>query len=521
MNRIFLSCLSTFFTLTLFAQDYVVEPIGYNPPHSFENIPTSLVDDDRYSAVIELGFEFEFYGESYTQVVIGTNGVIGFDTSLANGNCPWAFDEDVPSPGFPITNSVLCPYQDYDPSANGEFNYAMYGTEPNRRFVLNIYEVGMFSGNCNDALNTVQVVLYETTNDIDFFIQEKSECLTWNEGRAVLGIVNQNGDLGLVPEGRNTSDSPWEAEQEAWRISFFAGTSVEAYNVNYEVCDTGNGGFEEFDLVLIEPEVRGNQSDVTVSFHNTFLDANNNVNPLASPYVNVTNPETIYARVEDSQGLYATSEVTLSVINCLEVDNDNDGITTQQEDLNGDGFPGNDDTDNDGIPNYLDPDDDNDWVQTSDEITGIGAGLLGGYEYIDTDNDNIENYLDNDDDGDGRTTPDEDLNGNGDPIDDDTDNDGIPNFLDNFFDLSTDDFTNIDFIVAPNPFSNFLEIQGQVDGQEMQISIYSLAGQLVYSEITDGIGSRVVLEVPELVTGMYFLEINREGSSYTQRIVKD
>lgn len=48
-------------------------------------------------------------------------------------------------------------------------------------------------------------------------------------------------------------------------------------------------------------------------------------------------------------------------------DPDGDGILTEDEDLNGDGDPTNDDTDEDGIPNYLDEDDDGDGIPTIDE----------------------------------------------------------------------------------------------------------------------------------------------------------
>ena len=48
----------------------------------------------------------------------------------------------------------------------------------------------------------------------------------------------------------------------------------------------------------------------------------------------------------------------------------------------------------------------------------------------DTDGDGIPDYEDNDDDGDGILTIDEDLNGDGDPTNDDSDEDGIPEYLD-------------------------------------------------------------------------------------------
>ncbi|MDA9306152.1 gliding motility-associated C-terminal domain-containing protein [Flavobacteriaceae bacterium] len=98
----------------------------------------------------------------------------------------------------------------------------------------------------------------------------------------------------------------------------------------------------------------------------------------------------------------------------LDTDDDNDGLLTINEGLK--------DTDGDGTPDYHDTDDDNDGVPTLFELDASGNPL-------DTDGDGIIDSLDSDDDGDGLLTTDEDLNGNGDPRDDDTDNDGIPNYL--------------------------------------------------------------------------------------------
>ena len=109
-------------------------------------------------------------------------------------------------------------------------------------------------------------------------------------------------------------------------------------------------------------------------------------------------------------------------------DHDNDGVLTRYEDLNADGEldTDNDDTDQDGFPDYFDVDDDGDAVLTSDEdIDGDGDPRND-----DTDVDGISDYLDTDDDGDGILTLDEDTDGDGDPRNDDTDGDGIPNYLD-------------------------------------------------------------------------------------------
>jgi len=76
------------------------------------------------------------------------------------------------------------------------------------------------------------------------------------------------------------------------------------------------------------------------------------------------------------------------------------------------------------IDGFLDNDDD----RVPDVLEDLNAD--GNYNNDDTDNDGIPNYKDNDDDDDGILTVNEDSNFNGDPTDDDFDYDGIPNFLD-------------------------------------------------------------------------------------------
>jgi len=94
-------------------------------------------------------------------------------------------------------------------------------------------------------------------------------------------------------------------------------------------------------------------------------------------------------------------------------DDDNDGVPTLLEDINGNGNLEDDDTDGDGIPNYKDEDDDGDNVPTIKEFPDPNNDELLD-DAQDTDDNGIPDYLDNDDDGDGIITryEDEDLNGN-------------------------------------------------------------------------------------------------------------
>ncbi|UOB18289.1 FKBP-type peptidyl-prolyl cis-trans isomerase [Abyssalbus ytuae] len=70
---------------------------------------------------------------------------------------------------------------------------------------------------------------------------------------------------------------------------------------------------------------------------------------------------------------------------------DPDGILSKDEDVDGDGYPENDDTDEDNIPNYLDIDDDGDGVLTKYEYDKNDDGIAD-----DTDGDGIPDYLDKD-----------------------------------------------------------------------------------------------------------------------------
>jgi FKBP-type peptidyl-prolyl cis-trans isomerase FkpA len=82
-------------------------------------------------------------------------------------------------------------------------------------------------------------------------------------------------------------------------------------------------------------------------------------------------------------------QVNLHTLNVT--DHDLDTINSIEEDLNGDNDLFNDDTDEDGIPNFQDIDDDNDGILTKDEYDQNGDNVPD-----DSDNDGIPDYLDSD-----------------------------------------------------------------------------------------------------------------------------
>ena len=110
----------------------------------------------------------------------------------------------------------------------------------------------------------------------------------------------------------------------------------------------------------------------------------------------------------------------IALLTTIVTRDDEDGIEEDPE--------SNLDTDNDGLLNYFDNDDDGDNVPTVNEL---GAGFLSGNNEfpLDTDNDGIFDYLDIDDDGDTILTRYEDANGDLDPTNDFTGISDDPDYL--------------------------------------------------------------------------------------------
>ncbi|MEW6772728.1 MAG: gliding motility-associated C-terminal domain-containing protein [Bacteroidota bacterium] len=195
---------------------YSVTSIPYAPPYPITGSGTgvSVGTDDVWSPLINLPFPFCFFGSTYNQCVIGSNGVISFNTSYASGYCPWSYSASLPSASLPL-NAIFGPYHDIDPSVCGSVTYTLIGTAPCRMLVVNFNNVCHYS--CTSLKSSFQMVLYETTNVIEVYVQSKPTCTSWNSGNALIGIQNASGSTGYTPPGRNTG--PWTVSTpEAWRF---------------------------------------------------------------------------------------------------------------------------------------------------------------------------------------------------------------------------------------------------------------------------------------------------------------
>ena len=139
-------------------------------------------------------------------------------------------------------------------------------------------------------------------------------------------------------------------------------------------------GFVEFSTLLKKGDISNNV--------NGGYEANN----FGTGFVIMPSALGYYGNSDASAGIppYSPLIFQINMYDLNATDHDVDGISSIDEDLNGDRILTNDDSDSDGLPNYRDPDDDGDGVLTKDEYDSNGDGVPD-----DTDGDGIPDYLDN------------------------------------------------------------------------------------------------------------------------------
>jgi gliding motility-associated-like protein len=235
-------------TVVVFAPGYFVNPGSNESPYVWEEIPFNppcpfnegiqvpgLTGDDNWGSVVSLNyatpgaaipFTFDFFGETYENCQIGSNGLISFfkdgiGTVYPQGsNCSYSQDNFGPFPNAQrYKNCIMVPYYDIIFSGgNGQVFFQVIGDYPCRKMILSYYQVPMFD--CRDQKSTNMAVLYESSNTIEFYLLNKPHCgQPWGEGidggLATLGIQNHDLQICMVDTLNNAR---WEVQNKAFRI---------------------------------------------------------------------------------------------------------------------------------------------------------------------------------------------------------------------------------------------------------------------------------------------------------------
>jgi len=148
---------------------------------------TGLEGDDRFTDAIDIGFDFKFYENTYSQLYITTNGLVTFGAGASH----WS-NQSIPNPASP--NNFIAPFWDdlcvnYGGYNTGRVYYLRGGSAPNRYFVVEWYEISRLG---NNDLLTFEVILYENGNIMTQYLN-----LPGYLGSVTVGIEDDAGVTGL------------------------------------------------------------------------------------------------------------------------------------------------------------------------------------------------------------------------------------------------------------------------------------------------------------------------------------
>jgi gliding motility-associated-like protein len=226
---------------------YTVESMPHTPPIPYNQgggTGVSINTDDVWSNSINLPFTFCFYGQTYNQLLIGSNGNLSFNLGSAGGYCPWSFTASCPSPNLVNMGNIFGIYHDIDPNVCGNIKYYTNGAAPCRQFIVSFDLICHFS--CNSIISRHMMVLNETTNYIDVYVESKPTCSGWNGGRAIIGLQDATGNVGITAPNRNSTPTWTVTTPEGWRfkpsgtplytLEWFQGTTSLGTNDSITVC---------------------------------------------------------------------------------------------------------------------------------------------------------------------------------------------------------------------------------------------------------------------------------------------
>jgi hypothetical protein len=177
---------------------YNVSPIPHSMYPAYGD--TLVMNDDEVTTNMPIGFNFDFYCNTYNQLRICSNGFITFDYGfISNSGTPYA--QNLPSTVTP--NGVIAwNWNDLDPSQGGTITYTTTGISPNQLFIVTYSNVPLWTPQNppSNLRNTGQIVLHESTHLIEIHIKEAN-----NNGWLyhTEGIEDPTATKGVSIPGRN------------------------------------------------------------------------------------------------------------------------------------------------------------------------------------------------------------------------------------------------------------------------------------------------------------------------------
>ncbi|MBL0744322.1 immunoglobulin domain-containing protein [Chryseolinea lacunae] len=191
----------TLYTTNGTANTYTVSTAGvYSPdPSAATTVTFPSLPADESSASTGIGFNFTFFGNTYSTLTINANGYLTFGTSNSGMN------QTLPNTTAP-NNLIAGAWDNLDISTGGTVTRVLVGSAPRRKFIVNFNAV-RHAGAAQSV--TFQIQLHESTN----IIEVHSQNIQFDGGMGMTqGIENAAGTVANAVPGRNNTS--WTAASD-------------------------------------------------------------------------------------------------------------------------------------------------------------------------------------------------------------------------------------------------------------------------------------------------------------------
>lgn len=190
-TRIFVALIFVIFSSKILAQ----------PPETIYlgNVAVNGYADDVSYGPYNIGFNFTFFGNTYSQFYINSNGQVLFGSGSLESSAA-----TIPSPAAP--NNFIAPFwDDLVVDSYGSILYTTIGAAPNRKLIVQFKNMGFYPFPA--TLGTFSVILYESSNIVQ--VQYRLIVLTYSGkahgGNATIGLENSDGTSGVQYSFHNPS----------------------------------------------------------------------------------------------------------------------------------------------------------------------------------------------------------------------------------------------------------------------------------------------------------------------------
>ena len=153
-------------------------------------------NDDESTGLVDIGFQIDFYGKSYSQLYVNNNGNVTFDANMLDFT-PFGLTSEIPT-------SIIAPFfadvDTTDPNVNDPNNnpkIVTYGTGTvggRKAFGVNWIDVGYYTEHY-DKLNSFQLIIIDRSDRKagDFDIEFNYRTINWETGDASEGENGYGG----------------------------------------------------------------------------------------------------------------------------------------------------------------------------------------------------------------------------------------------------------------------------------------------------------------------------------------